>query len=171
MCPGVPVLRPEDHQRGLRSHPGQEQPPRPRTQHPLHCLKGCLGPAGKLWLQIRQFFITGNPLWIHPSFPGTLDSSQIIWPPVGSVPVFFSSGKLRQSIFPHFSPGILGFVSFFTLGFSTLLSLKSDKKSPPPPPPPERGLIFTPCSGKVGANPQAWPVRKFVKWPQFVTVK
>ena len=36
--PGVEMLRPEDHQRGLRGDPRQEQPSRPRPQHPLHRL-------------------------------------------------------------------------------------------------------------------------------------
>ena len=36
---GLPLLRSEDHQRGLCGHPCQEQPPCPRPQHPLYRLE------------------------------------------------------------------------------------------------------------------------------------
>ena len=32
------MLRPEDHQRGIRGHARQEQPPRAGAKHPLHRL-------------------------------------------------------------------------------------------------------------------------------------
>ena len=35
---GLQMLRVEDNQRGIRGDPGQEQPPRPRAEHSLHCL-------------------------------------------------------------------------------------------------------------------------------------